>query len=1324
MLVEIITIVSGPPCRLGPPSAAVSQANNEGFTPPRTQAGQEQSTIPREFLFCSRAVGDNAGRMITARQIADWAATGVAQRELPRLVRRLVHTTATTTQITMPAGDSTCSPGLDGELFSHDGNAWVPKGHSCWEASCRQDATVKANEDFAKRVGEIAQLERATRTYVAITARKWPQKAKWATGRRADGQWLDVRAYDADDLEQWIEQSPAVALAFGEELGLSGPGVTSLGAYYKVWSGQCAPVILATAVLAGRDRQAQRILKQCNAATNQAGSSPLPVKSDSVEEAVAFVAAALLTDANLADRSVVVTDVSGWRFVEKNTEIRVAIAARPELAEAPCNRDGLVLVVPYASGDMAKQFPGVAGRLDDPETTLDRADHLEFEKALQAIGLDENDSRRLSTLCGRSWSIFRRQHANNPAVRRPTWLDHPSAPALATLCLISSWSSGKYADKEAIARVAGRSYEDLERDLLALERLDDSPVVHIGTVWKAKSALELLALFGDRITDVEIERFFAEARSTLSTLDPELELEKDKRYAAAIYGKTRPISGLLLDAFCDTLIKLAVRGPDFAALAAKHIDGRVTALIRELLHEADETRWLSLASKLPALAEASPDAFLNAVEDSLNRSGAPVKRLFAETESAASFSGRCWHAGMLWALETLGWAPQRLTRVSLILSRLADLEIAGNWGNTPLNSLVDLYRSWFPQTAATVEQRIAALDVLIDRQPLAAAKLLNALTNIGHDMASHTSRPKWRDDDAGAGYGATGIERHQMLVAAADRQLKLASRDADQIAALIGKYADFDDDRRQTVLALMSGFDDGSDKDKETIRTALRHKIHWHRNYGDQESVDTLLDPLEAVYDRLKPSDLVIEHAWLFKDGWVDLPVRHKDEDFEGRQVLSARTRAEALTAVFASEGWRGLARLADETNGGWTIGMHVVDAGVSLDDVIQWVSISAGELERGEQRTSLAAGILNTAIRREGHNVVHRFLASADSERRDLDWKVRLLTFALEEKATWDVVQSLGLAAHKEYWRQCLGNIWVHDDPPHLQYALTQLLEAGRPVTALRACHIKFKGIDPEVIMHILEGLLKGVEPETMLPQPYYIQEAIDYVEESGAIDRIRLAQIEFGLIKALGFDGEQHAASLYTVLMSQPEVFVELLCVLYRPKSGETEEVTEGGQAAASNAWSILHACKRQPGTMEDGKTTEESARVFVEKVRHLATEKDRAEVCDIQLGEIMARGGAGEDGVFPNEPIRNVIERTGSQAMLDGFRTGCFNKRGVTSRGVFDGGEQERALSAEYRANAKALEITHPQLAATLENLAKSYDRDGLAEDLEARLRREGR
>ena len=1262
--------------------------------------------------------------MITARQIANWAATSEAQRELPRLIRRLTHSSATTTQIAMPAGDSTTSPGFDGELYSETGSPWVPKGHSCWELSCRNDATPKANEDYDKRTAALSDEDLAGRTYVAVTARKWPGKANWIIDKLAEGKWAGVRAYDADDLEQWLEQSPAVAVAFGDELGINGPGVTSLSSYLSSWSTQCDPTISSAALLVGREQQRDRILTKCLDAKAGTSSTPVSVKADSVEEAVAFVAASLGQDESLTLRAVVVSDLAGWRFVERNTEIRIAVAARPEIAEIPPKRDGLILIVPYASGDMAKQFRGMAGRLDDPETSLDRADHPEFKEALQEIGIDENDSRRLSDLCGRSWSVFRRQHAVNPSIRRPRWLDHPSASALAAVCLVGTWSSDKMADKEAVARVAVRPYDELERDLLELERLDDSPVLHIGTVWKAKSALELLSLFGDRITKAEIDRFFVEAKAILSAPDPELELPESERYAAAVYGKTRPISGLLLDAFCDTLVKLAVRGPAVPSLAGKHIDSRVDKLVRELLRDADATRWLSLSSALPALAEASPDEFLTAVEDSLARSDAPVRSLLTETDSeGAFFGGRCWHAGLLWALEVLGWAPQRLSRVSLILAQLAETQIAGNWSNRPENSLVDFYRTWLPQTAATVEQRIAALDVLIDRETKAAVRLLDALTNTGHDLAHHTARPKWRDDDSGAGYGATGAECYTMLTAAADRHLLLAKQDAQQIAALVRKYPDFDDGRRKIVVDLLNSLNDRSDEEKETVRAALRSRIYWHRNYDDkQNEVDALLDPLESAYERLAPTDLAIGNAWLFKDGWVELPARYREAPYDERHRLIARTRGEVLAELYQQESWSGVVRFAEYANAGWQVGRVILTAGVPLDDVLTWIVTSSGDLERGTQLTMLAAGMTSAVIEQEGYEVVGRLLSLAEMHRQTLDWKVRLLTLAPEGRQIWTIANKLGPEAHDLYWQTCVGGPLLRNDTQEMEYALKQLLQADRPVTALGACHIKFDGIDPELTMQMLEGMLRGVEPDARLPEHYHIQEAIDHVEASGQIDRMRLAQLEFGLIKALGFRGEHHAVSLYHVLMSRPEVFVELLGMLYKPRDGEVRETTEEEKAAADNAWCILHACKRQPGTAEDGSVTDEMLAEFVHEARKLAVKKDLLERCDSRLGQIMARAPYAEDGVFPCEPVRNVLEAINSEAMLRGFSIGCFNKRGMHSRGVFDGGEQERELASSYRANAKALEITHPHLSAVLESLAKSYDRDGLMEDLEVRLRRE--
>jgi hypothetical protein len=61
-------------------------------------------------------------------------------------------------------------------------------------------------------------------------------------------------------------------------------------------------------------------------------------------------------------------------------------------------------------------------------------------------------------------------------------------------------------------------------------------------------------------------------------------------------------------------------------------------------------------------------------------------------------------------------------------------------------------------------------------------------------------------------------------------------------------------------------------------------------------------------------------------------------------------------------------------------------------------------------------------------------------------------------------------------------------------------------------------------------------------------------------------------------------------------------------------------------------------------------------------------------------------------------------------------------MTSRLPGEGGGQERRLADYYRQQARALSCTHINLAATLEDLARYYERDGQREDMDAKLQSE--
>jgi hypothetical protein len=150
--------------------------------------------------------------------------------------------------------------------------------------------TGKANRDYGKRTRRTLTEVRTNSTFVFVSARRWSQKARWLERKRGADEWVEVRAYDADDLEQ----SPAVALQFAEELGIAGPGVESVVKHWEGWSQQSDPSILAEAFFIDRESARKQFIVDLRRQIEVGPPKPYAIRADIVDEATAFVCAALL----------------------------------------------------------------------------------------------------------------------------------------------------------------------------------------------------------------------------------------------------------------------------------------------------------------------------------------------------------------------------------------------------------------------------------------------------------------------------------------------------------------------------------------------------------------------------------------------------------------------------------------------------------------------------------------------------------------------------------------------------------------------------------------------------------------------------------------------------------------------------------------------------------------------------------------------------------------------------------------------------------------------------------------------------------------------
>ena len=1117
-----------------------------------------------------------------------------------------------------------------------------------------------------------------------------------------------MRAYDADDLEAWLEAAPSVALWFGEQLGLRGSGIDSIGSYWDTWRDQTKARLTIEAISTGRESPVKTF-------RDTLSKTPVLIvlEADSTEEAVAFACAQLLV-LGQADNAACITSPEGWRYVDANSQLRILVAASPEIAARRAAKEGSILIVPVNIGDRPEYFSPLAAQAAEAQrVVLQRPDAETFEKALVGLGEDESDAARLTRSTGRSWSVYRRIRAAHPAIAQPAWMKDPAARCLTAIVLVGGWNDAKAGDVACLEAVTGKNYEDLERDLLHIARLDDSPVLKIGTVWKAKAPLELLHLFAPAFTRHELTRFFEAAQAILAKPDPALQLKPDQRWMASVYGKVREESGFVIDSITDSLARLSVYAENNND---ERIASGVDGLVRTLLESADGDRWLSLSGVLRELAEASPEIFLRAVEGSLQRHDAPIRRLFTETSGDAVF-GQWWHADLLWALETLAWSPKYLGRVTDVLAQLASSPVPQNLSNRPMNSLVSLFRPWWPQTTAAPEQRLAALDRLIQTRNEVAWELLAALIPNHTGFASANAKPHWRDDDVGA-VGPNDPEGFgQYLSEIGARIVAQAQGVPGRIAELVESLDSFEGQYRKQIVRLVKASTGFPDDDRELIRGALRKYLSWHYSYnrGGKRTRATA-DRLRPQFDALEPTNLATRHAWLFLNGWVDMP-DGRDEDHEKADEIRERLRAEALQEIFNATGCTGIEELIRRAGAPRLIGWQIARAGFPEADVVAWSFKWFADAD-GIFHDPVLSGLVHALPPDRRTALLTQACAKLDA--------AAIAAFASTapcDRATWSFLDQQPADARRIYWQRVQPGVLIAEDVD-LAYLIDQLIEAGRHRTAFQAIHIQFKKADAARVLALLEAMSAGADPDGPLPDVWHVSEAMKVIEKSGVASRRQLALLEFRYFHAL--EHTKHGTkNLYAEMLEDAALFMECVCLVYRPHSQPSadEPADEAMQVGVSLGSSVLHHGRGVPGHIQGGAIDRAKFDAWIAGVRKLAAEQDRCNAADVTIGGWLSSCPADPDGTWPCLPVRDLLEQPGTEKIRSGFHTGVIKNRGVHSRTVGAGGGQERDLAARYRAFAAPLHGSHPQTAAVLELIAKGYDADGWRHDVDSALWKEG-
>ena len=546
---------------------------------------------------------------------------------------------------------------------------------------------------------------------------------------------------------------------------------------------------------------------------------------------------------------------------------------------------------------------------------LERLSQFELLKALEESGYRPVKAEQFARSAGGSIAILKSQLAKNPTSFVPNWVAEANSKLVSACLLLGGWSGSNNADVEAFENIAELSFKDCESELQQLATCKDPLLLHAAGNWRLISKDHAWTLFQNRVSASALQNFESLATEILVDDDPKYKLPGDKRAFANIYGHEPKYSSILKKHVSETLALLGAFGQTLQAASSTNITAMVDRVVANVLSDCTWHRWATLGSRLALLAEASPKAFLSAVQIRVEKNDADFLSILNDEDVDPVFGG-CKHAGLLWALETLAWPKEFVTESSKLLLQLSAADPGGRYANRPMSSLCEILSYWMPQTMATVDERIQILDLLIESNHHVGWNLvLSLLPAMGNSTSMPTHRPFWRNWANDWQRGATRGESQKFIDATAKKVIENAGTDISHWLDVIKHVGQFPFSVRRAFFDSLNNFATTkiTDDDRRVLSEELAEQINRHRSYPEAAwsiPEETLVE-LDAVHKKLLPEKIELAIVWMFKVH----PDRFFDGggDFREREQKLEVARKNAITEVINFEGFKGIELLRAE---------------------------------------------------------------------------------------------------------------------------------------------------------------------------------------------------------------------------------------------------------------------------------------------------------------------------------------------------------------------------------------------------------------------------
>lgn len=630
--------------------------------------------------------------MISSTDIELWSNTRQSQENLPLLIRRLITNNIDSQYILecdIPSGDSIWKPGNDGSVKITINSILGEAGTYKIECGANSDYKTKFKADLSKRSEPLCSL--TDHVFVFISARKIRDKQKVISdvvGKVEKASfWKDIKIFDADNIETWLNQDYATTAWFCNLLRKRCDDIYDFNKKWKEWCDSTSIALDADVILA-RDNIYEDEINDWLLSDK----SIIEVRSSSKKESLLYLLASITrikpqeTQERIKSKIVIIENKLSWNMIVGTLGSKKLILV--PLFGIPTNLGSLVdkgfkIYLPLANYEPKQTNCNISIKnistnkllkILEPKCNVDKWFLVERN-------FSDNDILSLQRL-------LRKEKA---PLEAPVWSKPENADILLFLSVFSSWEESKdksnlSKDTLLIERVLENSYEDFKKQLVRLSTMEETPIQQVDNIFQATNPKLVIEYLGSYLTSEYFFRLFKNVEEVLLDVIEGLNFYSKKIKVAVIRA-----------------LALFANNKEFFNESID-IEGTINDIINKLF-DIDDRRWFCWNYNIPLFFEASPSVMVE-----------KLAKLVANKDSFTSIikhEGNGTYYSILKGLESIAWEPDFLRSATDIY-----LKIQENYGdNQPsrllLRSFYKIYSVRYPQTLAPIDARKEILQSLV-----------------------------------------------------------------------------------------------------------------------------------------------------------------------------------------------------------------------------------------------------------------------------------------------------------------------------------------------------------------------------------------------------------------------------------------------------------------------------------------------------------------------------------------------------------------------------------------------------------------------------------